>query len=67
MTKAALIGFARALGVVILTAVLSYVGSADNLSFLNPATATLISGLALALEHVIEAKTGRALMGAVKS
>lgn len=65
--KSALIGFARAIGVVVLTSVLSYVGVVDHLAFLNPAIATIISALALALEHVVEASTGKALFGAVRT
>lgn len=62
-----ILGFIRAIGVVVITAVLSYIGVADNLSFLNPATATLIAGLALAIEHIIEARTGSALFGVAKA
>lgn len=65
--KTAIIGFLRALGIVIITAVLSYLGSADHLSFLSPAVAALIAGLAGALEAVIQGQTGRALLGAVRA
>jgi hypothetical protein len=50
-----------------LVSVLSYVGDATHLNFLTPTTATLLAGLALALEHAIEAKTGNALFGAVRA
>lgn len=66
-TKTAIIGFVRAIAIVALTAVLTYVGSADHLAFLSPATAALISGLAGALEAVIQAQTGRSLMGIVRA
>ena len=61
------IGFLRGLGVVILIAVLGYVGNAANWAFLeNPWLAGLIAAVAAAIEHNIEDKKGRALFGAVK-
>lgn len=63
----ALLGFLRGLGLIIITAVLSYLGAAENLAFLNPITASLIATIALSIEHSIEAKSGRALFGAVRS
>lgn len=65
--KYALIGFARGIFIVILTAFLSYVGKADNLTFLDPGTATLIAAIALGVEHIIESATGRAFFGAIKA
>jgi hypothetical protein len=64
--KAGLIGFVRAIGVIIIGSVLTYVGHADNLTFLSPTVAALVAGLALALENAITAKTGSALFGAVR-
>lgn len=66
-TKYAFIGFARGLGVVVLTAVLSYLGAADHLTFLNPAVAALVSAVALAIENAIESGTGKALFGLVRA
>lgn len=63
----ALLGSLRALGVAVLIAVLTYIGNAANLGFLNPETATLVAMAALAIEHAIEAKTGNALFGTVRT
>lgn len=65
--KYLLIGFARGLGVVVITAVLSYLGIADHLAFLPPWVAALVAAVALATEHAIESKTGNALFGAIKA
>lgn len=65
--KTALIGFGRGLGVVVLAAILAYVGDANNLSFLSPVTASLIASVALALENAMESKNGKAFFGAVRS
>jgi hypothetical protein len=62
----AFVGFLRAIGFVVLTAVLSYVGDAANLAFLSPQVSLVVASLAMALEHAIEAKTGKALLGTVK-
>lgn len=62
------IGFLRALGVVILTAVLSYLGDASHLNgVVSTSIAALISAIALGLEHSIEEKKGTALFGAVRT
>ncbi len=64
----AVLGFIRAIGVVVLTAILAYLGDASHLTgVFTPYIAAIISGLALALENSIEAKSGNALFGAVKS
>lgn len=63
----ALLGFLRGLGVFVLMAVLSYVGAVEHLAFLNPATAALISTIALSIEHMIEGSTGKALFGAART
>jgi hypothetical protein len=62
----ALLGFIRGISFAALTAVLSYVGVAEHLSFLNPAIASLIAALALAAEHAIADNTGKALFGAAR-
>ncbi len=64
----AAIGFLRAVGVAALVAILAYLGDAAHLNGLvSDSVATIVAGLALALEHVIENKTGSALFGAVTS
>lgn len=64
----AVLGLIRGLGFAVLVAVLTFLGSATNLTgVLNPATASLVAALALALEHAIEARTGNALFGAVRT
>lgn len=66
MTQAQL-GFARAVGIVIITAVLGYLGDANNLNgIVSTSAAAIISGLALSLEHYMAGKKpGSALFGAV--
>lgn len=64
----ALLGALRGLGLVVLVAVLTYVGDASHLTFIsNPWIEALIASAALALEHQIEDKTGKALFGAAKT
>lgn len=60
-----ILGFLRGLGFAVLTAVLIYVGDATHITFLSPQIAALLSMVALAAEHQLEAKTGKALFGAV--
>lgn len=61
------IGFIRAIGVVILTAVLSFLGDSANLNgVVSAGVATLISALALSFEHALEANGKGALFGAAK-
>lgn len=63
----AIIGFLRGLGMVALLAVLTYLGNAANLTgIVTPVLATLIASAALAFENSLTAKTGNALLGAVK-
>lgn len=67
MSKSA-IGFLRGLGMVILIAVLGYLGTASNLTLIaNPFVAGLIASVALAVEHSVQAKTGKALFGAIRT
>lgn len=64
----AMLGFARALGVTVLLAGLTYVGNAAHLSgIMSDSLAILVSGLALSIEHMIEARSGKALFGAVRT
>lgn len=59
-----LLGFLRALGVVVLTSVLAYLGDAAHLApFVSTSVASLISAAALAWEHSIESKGNGALFG----
>lgn len=63
------LGLARGLGVAILLAVLTFIGDSANLNgIVSVSAASIISGLALSLEHYLEAKSGNttALFGAVK-
>ncbi len=61
------IGFIRGLGVVVVTSVLAYIGDVNHLSGLvSVGVASIISALALSLEHHIEAGGGGALFGAAK-
>ena len=59
----ALKGFLKGLGTCVLIAVLTFIGSSANLSFLSPTVAVIISGFALWLEGIIEGKTGHAMFG----
>jgi hypothetical protein len=61
----ALLGFLRGAAFAIAVALLSYLGDATHLTFLNPVTASVIASIALGLEHSVERKTGNALFGAV--
>lgn len=63
----AFLGFLRAIGVVVITSVLSYIGVAEHLAFLPSWVAALIAAGALALEHKIEDNSGKALFGAVRA
>ena len=61
----ALIGFLRAIGLVVLLAVLAFLANATNLSGLvNPTVGSLIAVIALTLEHAFS-PAGTALMGSV--
>lgn len=61
----AFLGFLRGLGMFVLIAVLSYIGSADHLSFLNPTVASAIAGVALWVEHSLS-PSGTAVFGSVR-
>lgn len=62
-----LVGFLRGLGVVVLLAVLSYVGNATNISFIeNHFVQGLIVAIVAAVEHSIEENKGKALFGAIQ-
>lgn len=63
----ALLGFIRAIGSVVVFAVVSYIADASHLSgLMSVSAAAVISGLALSLEHYLGDKSGTALFGAVK-
>jgi hypothetical protein len=64
----ALLGLLRGLGFVVITSLLTFLGDGPHLTgILNPATASVVAMVALALEHAVEGKTGNALFGAVKT
>lgn len=61
------LGLVRGLGVAVLMAVLTYLGDAAHLNgILSGSLAAIVSGVALMIEHSIEASSGSALFGAVK-
>lgn len=61
------LGALRALGVVVLMAVLTFFGNTANLNgVFSTSVAAIISMIALALEHSLEASTGNAMFGAVR-
>lgn len=55
----------KGLMLVVVLAVVSYVADTANLGFLSPAVATIVAGLASAIESSIKANTGKALFGAI--
>lgn len=60
------LGFVRGLGTLILMGILSYVGDASHLNgVVSVSGASIISALALSLEHYFESKSvsGKALFG----
>lgn len=64
----ALLGLIRGLGTAVLLAGLTYLGDVSHLNgILSVSVATIVSALALSLEHYIEGKNGNALFGAVRS
>lgn len=64
----ALLGFVRALGVALVMALLTFIGDASHLTgILNPVTAAIVAGAALALEHRLAEGSGTALFGAVRT
>lgn len=61
---AAQLGFIRSVGSIAIFAILNYVGDASHLNgIVSAGSAALVAGLALSLEHYIEASTGSALFG----
>ena len=65
--SASQIGFIRGLGFTALLAILTYLGNSAHLAgVVTTSVATIISSLALAWENSLTAKTGNALLGAVK-
>lgn len=64
----ALLGALRAIGILVLVTILSYLGDATHVAFLgSPWLEGAIATIALAIEHSIEGSTGKALFGAVKT
>lgn len=67
INSSAFLGLLRGVGFSAIIAALSYLGDATHLTILgSPFVETAIATLALAFEHGLEAKTGKALFGAVK-
>lgn len=61
-------GFLRGVGLVLLVALLGYLGDRNHLSFIgNPVIVTLIVGLAASWEASIKASSGSGLFGATKT
>jgi hypothetical protein len=68
ITSPAVLGALRALGVVVLIAVLNWFGDATNLAgIFSPAVDSIIAMIALAIEHSMASQTGSALFGAIKT
>lgn len=62
------VGLLRGIGTALVFALFTYLGDASHLTgVFTPEVAGLIAGIVLALEHALEAKTGNALFGAVRS
>lgn len=62
------LGFVRAIGYTLLTALLAFLANQANLTgIVGDSAALIIAGLAASLEHYIESQTGNALFGAVRS
>lgn len=67
LNSPAVLGLLRGLGVVVLSAVLTYFADVTHLQGLvSPPVAALIASIALGLEHAYEAKTGNAAFGAIR-
>ncbi len=61
------LGFLRAIGYTLLTALLVYLSNAANLhGVVADGTALIIAGLAGALEHYLESETGNAGFGFIR-
>ena len=68
ITSPAILGGLRALGVVIIMAVLGWFGNATNLAgIFNPAVNSVIAMIALAIEHSMASSTGTAVFGMVNT
>ena len=65
--KYAFIGVLRGAGFIALAAFLNYLGDVSHLAVLGGPWPIIISTLALALEHEIESRTGKALFGTVRA
>lgn len=64
---AAQIGFIRAVGYTLLTALLAFLANQANLSGLvGDSSALIIAGLAASIEHYVESRGGGALFGAAR-
>jgi hypothetical protein len=61
----AFLGFIRGLGVIVIYAILNYIGVADHLTFLSPTTAVVVSAIALWIEHAFS-PAGTGVFGSVR-
>lgn len=63
----AVLGLIRALGTVVVLAVVAFLANAANIApVFGDSLAVVIASVALAVEHAIEASNGKALFGAVR-
>jgi hypothetical protein len=60
------LGLIRGIGFAAIMGIVTYLGNASNLSFLDPTTGAILASIALAIENSMAAK-GPALFGAVKA
>lgn len=58
-------GFIRGLAIAIIIGGLSFIGNQANLSWLNPATATIVASIAVFIEGIVQKYSGSALFGAI--
>lgn len=61
-------GFLKMLAGALIIWLLSWLGTASNLTdILNPATATIVAGIFAAIDSYFESNSGRALFGTIKT
>jgi hypothetical protein len=61
-----LVGAIRGLGVALITVAVAYFADPSHLTFLSTGEGAVVAAFMLAIEHAIEAWSGKALMGSVK-
>ena len=68
MQNTKLTGFVRGMAYPVVCAILSYIiANLGESGLVTGASATIITGILAVIEHAIEANTGRALFGAIKT